>query len=56
MIPNPSTVRRRMLIGYSGLSALWIELVRKGEGVVDRTMPARWGYALYVASSVPMYV
>jgi len=52
--PNPGLTPTRALIGYSGLPTSWIELVRKGEGIVDKTLPYRLGYALYVASSLPI--
>ncbi|KAI0278375.1 acid phosphatase-domain-containing protein [Russula brevipes] len=50
--PNPGSAPNRVLIGYSGLSNAWIDLVRRGEGLVDDKTPARWGYALYVADTI----
>jgi len=52
ILRNPASARRRAVIGYSGLPTTWIDLVRKGEGVVDPKTPYRWGYALYVAPSL----
>jgi len=43
-----------MLVGFSGLPASWVELVRRGEGRVDRNTPYRWGYALYIADTIAM--
>jgi magnesium-dependent phosphatase 1 len=51
---NPVIPPKPRLIGYSGLPPSWIDLVRKGEGIVDRDLPYRWGYALYVASSLAL--
>ncbi|KAF9529479.1 acid phosphatase-domain-containing protein [Crepidotus variabilis] len=53
MIPsNPSGILNRQLIGYSGLPNSWIDLVRKGEGIVETEIPYRWGFGLYVTSSM----
>ncbi|KAF9524650.1 acid phosphatase-domain-containing protein [Crepidotus variabilis] len=49
---SPGRVHNRVLIGYSGLPPYWIDFVREGRGAVDPTTPYRWGYALYVASSM----
>jgi hypothetical protein len=56
MPPNLGSAPSRVLIGYSGLSTAWIDLVRRGEGLVDDNTPARWGYALYVADTIGLCV
>jgi magnesium-dependent phosphatase 1 len=56
IISNPGIVPQRVLIGYSGLSTRLINLIHQGENLVDPTIPARWGYALYVADSIGLYV
>ena len=54
-ITIPSGIQpKHRVIGYSGLPIQWIDLVRKREGTVDTTIPYRWGYALYIASSVEL--
>ncbi|KAF9524645.1 acid phosphatase-domain-containing protein [Crepidotus variabilis] len=53
VIPStPGYQRRPNPIGYTGLPKFWIDLVNKGEGIVDRSADYRWGYGLYVTDSL----
>jgi magnesium-dependent phosphatase 1 len=47
---SPAPVRKH--IGYSGLPESWIQRVGRGEGIVDRKIPYRWGYALYITDAI----
>jgi len=54
---NPATPPQRRLIGYSGLSNAWINRVNnEREGIVDPAFPYRWGYCLYIADDVGLWV
>ncbi|KAF9529481.1 acid phosphatase-domain-containing protein [Crepidotus variabilis] len=41
-----------VLIGYSGLPTSWINRIHAGEGIVEKKMPYRWGFGLYLTSSI----
>ncbi|KAF9529482.1 acid phosphatase-domain-containing protein [Crepidotus variabilis] len=49
---NPGFPQNRVLIGYSGLPTSWINRIYAGEGVVETTTPYRWGFGLYLTSSI----
>lgn len=51
---TPGYFRKRNPIGYTGLPKFWIDLVFKGEGIVDRKAAYRWGYGLYITDSLAM--
>jgi len=51
LLTEPSTKRRRVLIGYTGLPTYVTDPVHKGEGIIDTSFTYRMGYALYVSDS-----
>ncbi|KAF9529477.1 acid phosphatase-domain-containing protein [Crepidotus variabilis] len=51
---TPTAPKNRKLIGYSGLPGFWIDLIGKGEGIVEPKTPYRWGYAFYIADYIEL--
>ncbi|KAF8340942.1 hypothetical protein F5887DRAFT_1076882 [Amanita rubescens] len=51
ILKNTESAHKRIVIGYSESPTTWIDLIRKGEDIVDPSTPYRWGYALNVAPS-----